>query len=359
MINSLKEPEVPFCIPGTGCPSITRRRALGLIAAAPALLPGRSRAAADAIDETGFVRIGGIEQWIGIQGRDSRNPAILYLHGGPGEAQSPFLEEFVPWETDFTVVNWDQRGSGRTYGKNGPGTPGLSTPEMALEQLSQDARDVAEYARKRLALKKVILVGQSWGAELGLHVVKRWPELFYAFVGTGQPVSWHLKIESQERWAREQATATGDQETLKALNDTASLPESDRRRIMASSKYRFAKSDLEYVKVFNAFIGRPPFPTQGDVADWLAGGRFTGEKVAPVEYTLDARKLGLDFSIPFFVIQGRDDHIAPFEVARAYVAEVRAPRKAFIPIAGGHWACFTNATAFVAALRQHVRPLAI
>jgi pimeloyl-ACP methyl ester carboxylesterase len=338
--------------------TITRRRAMGLMAAAPALLSKRSSAAAGAIDETGFARIGGIEQWVAIQGRDIRNPAILYLHGGPGEAQSPFLREFVPWETDFTVVNWDQRGSGRTYGKNGPATPGMSTPQMALDQLTQDAREVVEYACKRLSRKKIILAGQSWGAELGLHVVKRWPELFHAFVGTGQPVSWHLKIESQERWAREQATAAGDQETLKALSDTASLPESDQRRIRASAKYRLAPSDLEHVKVFTAFLGPPPLPTHGDAADWIAGGRFTSEKLAPIEYSLDARKLGLDFSIPFFVIQGRDDHIAPFEVARAYVAEVRAPKKAFIPIAGGHWACFTNATAFVAALRQHVRPLA-
>jgi pimeloyl-ACP methyl ester carboxylesterase len=309
------------------------------------------------VDETGFTRIGRIDQWVAIRGSNRRNPVILFLHGGPGEAQSPFLSEFVPWEADFTVVNWDQRGSGRTYGKNGPSTPGMATPEMALDRLVQDAREVAAYARKRLSRKKIILVGQSWGAELGLHVIKRWPELFHAFVGTGQPVSWHLKIESQERWAREQATAKGDQETLKALSDTASLPESDRRRIMASGKYRMAPSDLERVKLLNAFIGPPPLPTQGDVADWIAGSQFTFERLGPIEYSLDARNLGLDFSIPFFVIQGRDDHIAPFGAAQAYVADVRAPRKAFIPIAGGHWACFTNATEFVAALRKHVLPL--
>ncbi len=338
--------------------NLTRRRAIGLMAAAPALFSEPSSARSRGIDETGFVRIGGIDQWIGIQGSDVRNPVILYLHGGPGEAQSPFLKEFAPWETDFTVVNWDQRGSGRTYGKNGPSTPGMSTPDMALDRLSQDAREVAEYARKRLSKKKITLVGQSWGAELGLRVVKRWPQPFYAFVGTGQPVSWHLKIEAQERWAREQAIAIGDQETLKALSDTASLPESDWRRITASGKYRMAPSDLEYVKLFNAFIGPPTPPTHGDAADWIAGSQFTFANLASVESSLDARKLGLDFSIPFFVIQGRDDHIAPFEVARAYVAEVRAPKKAFIPIAGGHWACFTNATAFLEALREHVRPLA-
>jgi pimeloyl-ACP methyl ester carboxylesterase len=58
----------------------------------------------------------------------------------------------------------------------------MSTPDLALDRLRLDAREVAAYVRKRLSKKKVILVGQSWGAELGLHVVKRWPELFYAFV---------------------------------------------------------------------------------------------------------------------------------------------------------------------------------
>jgi pimeloyl-ACP methyl ester carboxylesterase len=331
---------------------------MGLVMLAPAMLSASTRAVTQGIDETGFVRIGGIEQWIAVQGSDIRNPVILYLHGGPGEAQSPFLKEFIPWERDFTVVNWDQRGSGRTYGKYGPSTPGMPTPEIALDRLCEDAREVAAYARRRLSKKRIILVGQSWGAELGLHVIKRWPELFYAFVGTGQPVSWHLKIEAQERWAREQAALTGDQETLKALSDTAALPESDRRRIMASGRYRMAPSDLEHAKIFERFVGPPPLPTRGDAADWIAGSQFTFTMVAPIEYSLDARKLGLDIPIPFFVIQGRDDHIAPSEVAQAYVAEVRAPQKAFIPIAGGHWACFTSATAFLESLRQYVRPLA-
>jgi pimeloyl-ACP methyl ester carboxylesterase len=337
---------------------MTRRHALGLVAAAPALLSVVARAKSRAVDETGFVRIGDIDQWIGIQGNDARNPVILYLHGGPAEAQSPFLKQFIPWENDFTVVNWDQRGSGRTYGKNGPATPGMSTPDLALDRLRLDAREVAEYVRKRLSKKKIILVGQSWGAELGLRVVKRWPELFYAFVGTGLPVSWSLKIEAQERWAKAQATAVGDNETLKALNDTASLPMTDRTRMNASRKYILSPSDLAYVKIMGTFIGFPSTPAPGDAADWVAGGQFTSVRLSPVETSLDARMLGLDIAVPFFVIQGREDHIAPFAVAEAYVAEVRAPQKVFIPIAGGHYACFTNPTEFVEALRRHVRPLA-
>src|SRR5690242_9487553 len=109
-------------MPGQSTPALLSRRAFGggllagVLAARPAL-------AAAAIDEQGFVSIGGIDQWMAIQGSDRANPALLYLHGGPGEAQSPFLDQFRPWLTDFTVVNWDQRGAGKTYEKNGANMP--------------------------------------------------------------------------------------------------------------------------------------------------------------------------------------------------------------------------------------------
>ncbi|MGA7316270.1 MAG: alpha/beta hydrolase [Silvibacterium sp.] len=150
------------------------------------------------VDETQYVQIGGIDQFISIRGENRSNPVILFLHGGPANAQSPFLQEFVPWEKYFTVVNWDQRGSGRTYGKNGPATPGMDTPAAALDRLTDDAIEVAQYASRRLDKRKIILVGHSWGAVLGLSVVKRRPDLFYAFVATGFPVSWKQSLEDSE-----------------------------------------------------------------------------------------------------------------------------------------------------------------
>lgn len=195
-----------------------RRRDVLSMAVSMPLASRISFCAADAVNEQGFVPIGGIDQWVAIQGNDAANPVILFLHGGPAEAQSPFLKEFLPWEQAFTVVNWDQRGSGKTYGRNGASTPG-----MTVEQMAQDAIHVAEHACRRLNKSRVILVGHSWGSILGLHVVKRRPDLFHAFAGTGQPVSWSLSLQATERWARKNATARRDAETLKML-DRDSLP---------------------------------------------------------------------------------------------------------------------------------------
>src|SRR5580704_11415038 len=104
---------------------LSRRRFGQLAVGTSLVLASRittSLAAQSPIDQSGFIHIGGIDQWIAIQGKDRSNPAILYLHGGPGEAQSPFLDQFKSWEHDFTVVNWDQRGSGKTYERNGEAT---------------------------------------------------------------------------------------------------------------------------------------------------------------------------------------------------------------------------------------------
>lgn len=82
----------------------------------------------DAIDALEKVTIGGISRWIHSRGQDRRNPVILYLHGGPGASMTPYQHVFqAAWERDLTVVQWDQRGAGKTAMENRE-RPG---PEMA------------------------------------------------------------------------------------------------------------------------------------------------------------------------------------------------------------------------------------
>jgi pimeloyl-ACP methyl ester carboxylesterase len=177
-------------------------------------------------------------------------------------------------------------------------------------------------------------------------------------VGTAHYVSWTESLHGQESWKRQQATAANDQATIAALDEAAKLPETDMTRYRVANRYRFAPSDLEYFKTLDAFTGKPPFPKEGEVADWFHGIDFSSTRLRPVISSYDARKLGLDVLIPFFIIQGREDHVTPFEVAEQYATQVRAPIKKFIPLSGGHFGCFTASDEFLAALREHVRSIA-
>jgi pimeloyl-ACP methyl ester carboxylesterase len=326
------------------------RRSL-LVGCGATVMCSRGAFAAGGIDEQGYVPIGGIEQWIAVQGEDSTNPAILYLHGGPGEAQSPFLNTFAPWKHDFTVVNWDQRGAGKTFEKNGE-----ATPDLTLHRLTEDAVEVTRYALNRLGRRKLVLVGQSFGAILGLRVVRRAPDLYYAFVGTGQFVNNQLTMEYRERWAREQATAARDEAGLKALNDAQSLPTNDWKRIAASRKWMMSPPDLEYLQMQKDFMGQPDHP-KPEARAWVKGYGFQSNKVGNESIVFDAMKEVPSIPVPYILIQGREDHVTPFEPARVYWEKVESRGKKFAAIDGGHYACFTESNQFLAAMRQHVLPL--
>src|SRR5579871_2753939 len=143
------------------------------------------------------VRIGGIEQWVSIRGADKRNPVLLLIHGGPGYVSMPMSWWFTRgWEEYFTVVEWDQRGAGKTYLMN---NPEAVAPTMTRERFVEDAEEMVEWLRKDLGKTKIFVWGHSWGSYLGLALARRHPDWLYAYIGTGQVTN---SPESERRgWA--------------------------------------------------------------------------------------------------------------------------------------------------------------
>jgi pimeloyl-ACP methyl ester carboxylesterase len=98
------------------------------------------------IDEGQYVEVGGIQQWITIRGEDRNNPVLLFLHGGPGDATNPWgYAGFRLWLRHFTVVQWDQRGAGRTLG-NSRAAP---LHHMTVARMTQDGVELADILRKQ------------------------------------------------------------------------------------------------------------------------------------------------------------------------------------------------------------------
>ena len=79
------------------------------------------RDAGRAINETGYVSAGGIDHFVTIRGASHDNPVLVFLHGGPGATQTVFATQTLSWEEHVTVVQYDQRGSGKT--RNATGQP--------------------------------------------------------------------------------------------------------------------------------------------------------------------------------------------------------------------------------------------
>jgi len=309
------------------------------------------------IDEARYVEVGGISQWITIRGEDRNNPVLLFLHGGPGDATNPWgYAGFRLWLKHFTLVQWDQRGAGRTFGRN------RDAPQQAITiaRMTQDGVELADLLRKQLGKDKIILVGHSWGSILGVHMAKARPDLFYAFVGTGQVADPATSNSVAYGELLKKAETLKDERAIRELREVGPPPYPDGRGYRVQRKWSnfFEGADAFIFSMLGFALAAPGY-TLRDVNDWFDGQNVSAERLVPQTSALDARTLAGDFAVPVFVIQGAEDFTTPTNLARSFIDSIRAPTKAFVSIeGGGHFAVFIKSSEFIEQLVSRVRPLA-
>ena len=307
------------------------------------------------IDEGRYVQIGGIEQWITIRGEDRKNPVLLLLHGGPGDATNPWgYAGFRSWMSRFTVVQWDQRGAGRTFGRHGAALASTIT----IEQMTKDGIELAELLRKTLQKDKLLLVGHSWGSVLGVFMAKARPDLFYALVGTGQVADQQRNYTVAHAALLAHAKRVGDRRAVQELSDVGPPPYADGRGYAVQRKWSnlFEGADSFIASMLGRAIMAPGYSWR-DINDWGDGQMVSAERLVPQTSALAPSALGGEFKLPFFVIQGDEDFTTPTSLARQLVDSAHAPRKTFVTIAGGHFAVFMHQDAFLKELLELVLPL--
>jgi pimeloyl-ACP methyl ester carboxylesterase len=300
------------------------------------------------IDEAKYLTVGGIEQWVTIRGEDRANPVVLLLHGGPGDATNPWgYAGFRPWLKSYTVVQWDQRGSGRTLGRNGP----ASADAVTIDRLVHDGVELADALRSSLRKDKIILVGHSWGSVLGVLMAKAKPELFSAFVGTGQVGDPARGYDVAFDALIGKARASGETRAVRELEEVGRPPYKEGRGYQVQRRWAnlFEGADAFIASMVGFALDAPGYTTR-DVNDWMDGQGLSAEHLVPESRTLTAAALSGRFAVPVFVIQGAEDFTTPTSLAKAFVDEVEAPRKAFATIRGGHFAVFMNSADFLTEL---------
>jgi pimeloyl-ACP methyl ester carboxylesterase len=289
----------------------------------------------DGIDTLEAVQIGGIEQWLSVRGKSRENPLLLFVHGGPASTDMPVSWAFqTPWEDYFTVVQWDQRGAGKTYVGNDPAKIG---PTLDIERMVADASEVVQYLRKTYAKPKIFVLGHSWGSVIGLDLAHRHPEWLYAYIGMGQIINMRegerLSYSSTLRLAREAKHATA----IKELEALAPYPEAD-------GSVSIDKLGIE--RKWSVFFGglthgRNSFDYYGDAA--LLSPDYTTTEVAAIDKgsALSLPRLfpaltQVDFTTttelncPLVIFNGRYDDTTPATLTARWFENVHAPSKQIV-----------------------------
>ncbi len=308
--------------------------ALGSGAGATELSPA-CKTPAQPVDEQGYVEIGGIKQWVAVEGKDCANPVVLIVHGGPGNPNTPFAHTlFGDWAKAFTVVQWDQRGSGKTYQANKP----AEGEALTMPRLAADGVEMARWATARFGKRKVILMGGSWGSALAVNIAMAQPDLFHAYVGTGQLVDYQANLKIGYARATELARAAGDADALAKLDALGPPPWTNPRAFgilrRITRKDEALKTDPP-PKGWFAFA--PGYDTPEYEAAYEAGEdysffQFVGPAGDGMGPKIDLRKLGTRFAMPVYLLQGEEDLVTPPQVSKAYFDEITAPKKQYLPL---------------------------
>lgn len=294
-------------------------------------LDENGRPLAGSISEKIHVTINGMEQGMFIKGRDVSNPVLLYLHGGMPEY---FLTEKYPTglEDDFTVVWWEQRGSGISYSDK------ILPETMNLEQMISDALEVTNYLRNRFHQEKIYLMGHSGGTFIGIQAAARAPELYYAYLGVAQ-MSDQLKSEKLAYdYMLQQFRENGNTKMARALEAapvtlTDGVPDAYRaiRDEAMHSLGVGTTHDMNSVitGVFLSSWMSRDYTLMEKINLWRGKSRsgisVMWDKMISTDLSSEVTKL----DIPVYFFEGIYDYTVAYSLAKDYFVKLQAPVKGF------------------------------
>lgn len=316
------------------------------------------------------VSIGGTRQWVSIRGKNRANPALLFIHGGPGTPMMPLTWAYqTPWEDFFTVVQWDQRGVGKNASTADRET---LAPTLTTERIITDAEEMTAWVRKRLNKEKIVVMGYSYGTTVAVALAQRRPEWLHAYVGIGQMAGGGNSEEHIYKRLLELATKANNEEALRELKAIAPYAAPNRKMadILLVRKWARHFNGGWYGKPnFDLLFSLPdwaPEYTQADIdaqtkaSQWFSrtvmGNARAQTETAPRENpTASERKT---FKVPIIVIMGRNDLHTPYEPAKAFFETIEAPHKRFITLErSAHVPMLEEPGMLLLTLIQEVLPL--
>lgn len=326
-------------------------------AATPAIVDAGGNPLPNSIATMETVDLNGSEQWITIRGNDVNKPVLLFLAGGPGGSELPSTRMHLSaLEEHFVVVNWDQPGAAKSYGA-------VDVDTLTPEQYVADGHALVQHLRTRFDEDKIYVMGESWGTILGIWLVQAYPDLFYAYVGSGQMVNTTENDVMGYEFALNYLAERGDTGTLERLRRNGPPPYTEGNLILTYATYLGVLNDYmagretgQDVDILIDAIREPEYGLL-DKVNWLRGLMDVFNVVYPQLADLDLATQAAQLEVPVYMILGRHDVNAMTSLAENYFTVLDAPHKELIWFEkSGHPPLYTEAEKLVDIMANRVLP---
>jgi proline iminopeptidase len=281
------------------------------------------------INEQTYVNLNGEQQYVEMTGTSPDNPVLLFLHGGPGWPQTPYLRYFNADLTNtVTLVSWDQAGCGKSALLN------PAPKDLTLERLIKDAHELTRVLKNRFHKKQIYLAGFSWGSIIGLELAKQYPEDYIAYFGISQVIDMNQSIDLSREWLKQQATVKGDKTML---NKVAQLEQHD--PALCKNPMECFLKKYEMLTEYGGAIHTPEAEAQIKTAetqfddyknyDWTKGFIYSCSHLGDAIFETNLSRIS-KLEVPAYFFVGRHDHSLPPQVTEDYVNKLKAPKKELI-----------------------------
>ena len=282
------------------------------------------------IDQKEKVLLGGLKQTIHIWGTKAENPVVLFLHGGPGiPNRYNILERHADLLPDFTLVAWDQRGTGGSYF-------GCDPESLTLEQLIADGAELIDYLCQKLGKRKLFLLGGSWGTELGTYLCRRHPEKIAGYIGYGQVVNGEENETRSWNFCLRKAEEAGDTEAIEELRRIGPPARGQDKPVfeglMAQRRLlqKFGGSSMKKQGYFKGTVLPILKATELSLSEKIGvakGYKLCLSQMWPTIVHYDFVKDEHEFAMPYYIFQGVHDENTPASLIQAFYDVIVAPEK--------------------------------
>lgn len=314
----------------------------------------------NSIAEMRMITIGNTKQSILIRGENKCNPVLLLLHGGPGLTETGLFRYYnYDLEKNFVVVYWDQRACGKSYTKRSAKEP------LSINMYVEDTCELSQYLILHFKKEKIFLLGHSWGTMIGIMAAYRKPELFYAYVGTGQVASMPDGELESYKFALKSAIKNKNK---KAINELTKIEQPE------NGIYKCGNAGTKIERKWLTYFG-------GSLYGAKSFGKFLNKIITPREYncidifhvfksmnlpprnkmsTTEFLKSNLfkivkKLDVPVYFFLGRHDYQIPSIVAEKYFNYLKAPQKTLVWFEKSvHCPCFEESNKFNQLMTQKV-----